>query len=164
MTAILSSAHLLKFRSSRGYLPTVTSLVCADTLTSLMLGIDKNTPKVFYFQIIIWSTAINEIESWLDIKFSYSYTLMLHRLYNPLKFQTQIICSNKIHRLSKVYKIGFQRYRDKKIRVCGKDPIIVFLFLIEFVDNNSRSSVVLWKLFTCCYEYNPPAMLDAPLR
>ncbi|XP_023325160.1 uncharacterized protein LOC111698917, partial [Eurytemora carolleeae] len=39
MTAILSSAHLLKFRSSRGYLPTVTSLVCADTLTSLMLGL-----------------------------------------------------------------------------------------------------------------------------
>ena len=129
MTAILSSAHLLKFRSSRGYLPTVTSLVCADTLTSLMLGIDKNTPKVFYFQIIIWSTAINEIESWLDIKFSYSYTLMLHRLYNPWKFQTQIICSNKIHRLSKVYKIGFQRYRDKKIRVCGKDSITVFFIL-----------------------------------
>jgi len=49
MTAILSSAHLLKFRSSRGYLPTVTSLVCADTLTSLMLGIDKKYTKRFLF-------------------------------------------------------------------------------------------------------------------
>ena len=48
MAAILCSAHLLRFQSSGGYLPTVTSLVCSDTLTSLMLGRVVGIQPVLY--------------------------------------------------------------------------------------------------------------------
>ena len=135
MTAILSSAHLLKFRSSRGYLPTVTSLVCADTLTSLMLGIDQNKPKFVYFQIIIWSSAINRIESWPDIKFSNSYIDgIIHRLYNPLNFKTRIICSNKIHKLyQRSTKLGCKDIGIRKSEFVAKTQLPFFHFWLNLL-------------------------------
>ena len=61
--------------------------------------------------------------SFLDkLKFSYPYVFVT-RWCTPLNFQTQIIRSNRIHRVY-LYHIGMDRYKDQKNREGGKSILL----------------------------------------
>ena len=49
--------------------------------------------------------------------------------------------------MSKVYDIGFKRYKDYKIRVCGKDsnPLIFLCSMVNGQNKNVRSCIKIFS-------------------
>ena len=127
-----------------------------DELASQHNGKGRANTRLFNLFII----ETKELSFCHELKFSNLY-IFVTWWCTPLIFQTKNIWSNMIYTLKYLRSndIGFRRYRDYNIRVCGKDTIPLYQqtdyslnsfkseFLIPYIFATSCKRALIFKLW-----------------